>query len=181
MTGRNALSRLPLRLESGARTNSTAALAEKLAPEPPPNADAGPADDEFDGRVNFTDTKKLFSSVPSSKLLRSVITLRLAATPPVADFGIWVMKSKLMEGPLCRKAILGVTERTFYRQFCAGKDLAAANATARELWETGLTAMLDYGLEHAKDNESCDVSMEEFLRTIESAKSVDSPVSFHLI
>ncbi|KAG6398439.1 hypothetical protein SASPL_139899 [Salvia splendens] len=181
MTGRNTLSRLPLRLESGARTNATAALAEKLAADPPPNADAGPADDEFDGRVNFTDTKKLFSSVPSAKLLRSMITLRLAATPPVADFGIWIMKSKLMEGPLCRKAILGVTERTFYRQFCAGKDLAAANATARELWQTGLTAMLDYGLEHAKDNESCDVSMEEFLRTIESAKSVDSPISFVVV
>ncbi|KAH6832184.1 Methylenetetrahydrofolate reductase family protein [Perilla frutescens var. hirtella] len=170
------------RLKYGARTTTTttAVLPGSIAADNQPNVStattaAGPD-------VNFTDTKELFSSVPTSNLLRSLITLRLAAAGPVADLGMWIMKSRLMDDPLCRRTVLGVTERTFYRHFCAGEDLAAANATARELWDSGLTAMLDYGLEHAVDNESCDGNFKEFIRTIDSTKSVDeSPVSFVVV
>lgn len=178
MTGRTIRPRLLRRLKSGARTSTTAVLPGMVAADTQPHAaPASPAADL--AGVNFADTKELFSSVSTPKLIRSMITLRLAAAAPVADLGMWIMKSRLMDDPLCRKAVLGITERTFYRQFCAGENLAAANATARELWESGRTAMLDYGLEHADDNESCDVNMEEFLRTIDSTKSVDeSPVSY---
>ncbi|XP_057769884.1 proline dehydrogenase 2, mitochondrial-like [Salvia miltiorrhiza] len=181
MTGRTIRPRLLRRLKSGARTSTTAVLPGNVAADALPHAAAVAAAADDHG-LNLADTKELFSSVPTVKLLRSLVTLRLAAAAPVADLGLWIMKSRLMDDPLCRKVVLGITERTFYRQFCAGEDLAAANATARELWESGRTAMLDYGLEHADDNESCDVNMEEFIRTIDSTKSVDeSPISFVVV
>lgn len=101
----------------------------------------------------------------------------------MADIGSWVMKSKLMEEPFCKKMVVGFTKHTFYDHFCAGINLAMANRTAVKLGDSGLTAMLDYGLEYANDNESCDCNMEEFIRTIDSTKLVDnSPVSrsFHV-
>ncbi|XP_047937708.1 proline dehydrogenase 2, mitochondrial-like [Salvia hispanica] len=181
MTGSPFHPQLLCRLKSGARTSTTAVLPGNLLTDTLPQA-ATATSAANNHAVNFTHTKELFSSVSSAKMLRSLIMLRLASSAPVADLGMWVMKSRLMDIPLCRKAVLGITERTFYRQFCAGEDLASASATARELSDTGRTAMLDYGLEHANDNESCDLNMEEFLRTIQSTKSgVESPISFVVV
>lgn len=92
----------------------------------------------------------------------------------MADFGLWIMTSGLMNNPIFRKLVLTVTEHSFYSHFCAGKDLEKAGRTVKKLWDSGLSAMLDYGLEHATDNESCDRNLKEFLRTIDSTKSVDS-------
>lgn len=181
MTSRGVQRKVINRLKAGDRTSATAVLSGKVAVDSQPNT-AATAGAGASPRVNFTDTKELFSSVPTSKLIRSLITLRLAAAAPVADFGSWILKSRLMDDKLCKKTILAITERTFYRHFCAGEDLEAANETAKKLWETGLTAMLDYGLEHADDNKACDSSMNEFIRTINSTKSDEaSPVSFVVV
>ncbi|KAL1557004.1 proline dehydrogenase 2, mitochondrial-like [Salvia divinorum] len=181
MTGSTIRPQLLCRLKSGARTSTTAVLPGNFIADTLPHtatATATATAASNNHGVNFSDTKELFSSVSSANMLRSLIMLRLASSAPVADLGMWIMKSRLMDIPLCRKAVFGITERTFYRQFCAGEDLTAASATARELWDSGRTAMLDYGLEHANDNESCDVNMEEFLRTIQSTKSGnESPVT----
>lgn len=92
------------------------------------------------------------------------------------------MNSDLMEAPLFRKTVLGVTKHTFYNHFCGGEDLKEAGTTVRELWEAGLSAMLDYGLEHAGDNESCDRNLEEFVRTIGwTTQSKAFPVSFVVV
>lgn len=72
-------------------------------------------------------------------------------------------------------------ERTFYDHFCGGRNLGEADTTAKRLWEnSGLRAMLDYGMEHAIDNASCDENMNEFIQTIEStqANRSTSPVSY---
>lgn len=124
--------------------------------------------------VDFDDVKELFSSVPTSKLVKSSVALHMLAIEPMVDVGIRVMNSRLMKIPVVREMILGFVERTFYGQFCAGRDLEEVGRTVADLSETGLKAMLDYGLEHADDNESCDRSMNEILQTVESAKSLPS-------
>ncbi|KAI3452145.1 hypothetical protein Pfo_008810 [Paulownia fortunei] len=106
----------------------------------------------------------------------------MAAFGPMVDFGMWTMNSRLMANPLFRKMVLGVTEHTFYDHFCAGKDLEMARRTVEKLWDVGLSAMLDYGLEHANANESCDSNLEEFIRTINSTKLLDTcQVSFVVV
>ncbi|CAN4082776.1 unnamed protein product [Withania somnifera] len=129
--------------------------------------------------INFDDVKELFYGVPTTKLIRSSLTLQMAAIEPMVDLGMWVMNSKLMEMPIFREVMLGFVKNTFYEHFCAGKDLTEVRRTVTKLSDSGLKAMLDYGVEHATENESCEQSMTAFIQTIESTKSLpESSASF---
>lgn len=118
------------------------------------------------------DVKGLFSSVPTAKLIRSFLTLKMVATEPVVDLGTWVMTSRLMKTALFRGMVAGVTKATFFDHFVAGRNHEEAGEIVKMLWNDGLGAMLDYGLEHAYDNVSCDSNMEAFIQTIESTNSL---------
>lgn len=118
------------------------------------------------------DVKGLFSSVPTGKLLRSFLTLKMVAMEPVVDLGTWVMRSRLMKNALFRGMVVGVTKATFFDHFVAGRNHEEAGEIVKMLWNDGLSGMLDYGLEHAFDNVSCDLNMEAFIQTIESTKSL---------
>ncbi|KAL2499800.1 Proline dehydrogenase 2 [Abeliophyllum distichum] len=132
--------------------------------------------------INFDDFKVLFSSVPTSKLIKSSINLHMAAIEPIVDTGMWVMNSRLMETPVLREIILGVVKNTVYEHFCAGKDLKEVARTVTKLCDQGIKAILDYGLEHVNDNESCDRNFNEFIQTIESTKFLPpSSVSFVVV
>ncbi|KAK4751844.1 hypothetical protein SAY87_020642 [Trapa incisa] len=123
--------------------------------------------------IDLTDPERLFSSVPISKLIRSTANLHAVAMEPVVDLGIRVMQSKLiMDTGLVREAVLGVVRRTFYDHFCGGEDTVEAAATVRQLNEAGLRGMLDYAVEDAEDNSSCDSNLEAFLHTVESARTL---------
>ncbi|KAK4477525.1 hypothetical protein RD792_016754 [Penstemon davidsonii] len=147
-----------------------------------PNISSGKPNTATDPVLNLHDSEKLFSSVSTPKLIKSSITLQLASAEPMVDFGMWVMNSKFMEIPIIRKMILDVIEYTFYEHFCAGKNLKEADKTVKRLWDGGLRAMLDYGLEHANDNDSCERNLDEFIQTIESTQTQPiSPVSFVVV
>ncbi|KAK6128768.1 hypothetical protein DH2020_037474 [Rehmannia glutinosa] len=63
-----------------------------------------------------------------------------------------------------------------------GKTLGEADKTVKKLWDSGLRAMLDYGLENALDNAACDRNLDEFILTIDSTKLfATSPVSFIVV
>eukprot|EP00249_Psilotum_nudum_P017958 c26571_g1_i3 orf=245-1777(-) len=47
-----------------------------------------------------------------------------------------------------------------------GEDVGEASETLRRTWELGLRCILDYSLEDAMDNISCDLNLEGFLKTI---------------
>ncbi|KAL8044296.1 hypothetical protein ABFX02_08G037300 [Erythranthe guttata] len=152
-------------------------LQETMAPRKPssfaknrPPASIPTATTSAADGIDLTDTKRLFESISTGKLLKSTAAIHASSFGPMVDLGTAVMNSRLMENPLARKIILDATEHTFYSHFCAGKDLDAAAATLSRLWDAGLSAMMDYGLEHADDNHSCDLNLHEFLRTIEWTK-----------
>ncbi|KAM3286342.1 proline dehydrogenase 2, mitochondrial [Capsicum chacoense] len=132
--------------------------------------------------INFDDVRELFMGVSSSKLIKSTLTLQMASIEPMVDLGVWVMNSKLMHMPIFREVILGFVKSTFYEHFCAGKDLTEVRKTVSKLSSVALKGMLDYGVEHATENESCDQSMKVFLQTIESTNSLpSSSVSFVVV
>ncbi|XP_073526408.1 uncharacterized protein [Phyllobates terribilis] len=117
----------------------------------------------------------LFATVPTTKLLKSTATLKMVSIDPIVDLGMWVMKSKLVETPIAREIILGVTKRTFYEQFVAGEDVTEMSRTVRSIWSSGLKSMLNYGLEHAHDNASCDDNFKAIMETVESNKTLPPP------
>lgn len=106
----------------------------------------------------------------------------MAAVEPIVDFGTWVMRSKLMEIPVCRKVIMETVKHTFYEHFCAGQDVVEVGKTVKMLKDEGLKGMLDYGLEHALDNQSCDRNFQEFYETIDLTQSLPpGSVSFVVV
>ncbi|GFP91424.1 proline dehydrogenase 2 mitochondrial [Phtheirospermum japonicum] len=174
----------PKHIRNLRRLNSAAIPLLSLTGRPDPVRRPGRASTAAaaDAAINLDDTESLFRPVSTGKLIRSSITLHMAGFGPMVDIGAKVMGSRLMEKDLVRRAVLGFTEHTFYNHFCGGADLSAARRTAERLWGTGLTAMLDYGLEHANDNESCDGNMEEIVETINSSKMFEnSEVSFVVV
>ncbi|GAB4827445.1 hypothetical protein Ancab_034329 [Ancistrocladus abbreviatus] len=71
--------------------------------------------------LDFNDVQRLFSSVPTLKLLRSAVNLHMAAFDPMVDVGIWVMRSKLMETPVVKDAILTGINHTFTSSLLQGR------------------------------------------------------------
>ncbi|XP_059624590.1 proline dehydrogenase 2, mitochondrial-like [Cornus florida] len=135
-----------------------------------------------DSILNLDSAKELFSTVSSVKLVRSSITLDVVAMEQVVDLGMWVMNSRLMEVPVLRETILGTVKHTFFEHFCAGECPEEACRTVLKLRDAGLRGMLDYGLEHATDNETCDRNLDGFIQTIKSTKSLPhSSVSFVIV
>nr|AKP06212.1 proline dehydrogenase [Eurya emarginata] len=159
-------------LNSTASSSVTAVSPLNLEEKPDPVIAKPSTAASANSILKLDDVKELFSSVSTTKLLRSAINLHVAAVEPVVDLGMWVMKSGLMDTVVLREVMLTAIKHTFYEHFCAGHDPAEAGRTAMKLWDSGLRGMLVYALEHAVDNESCDQNLEGFLKTVESTKSI---------
>ncbi|XP_052205600.1 proline dehydrogenase 2, mitochondrial-like [Diospyros lotus] len=159
------LTRRPL----NSATPSALSPALTLEEKPDPSATSASAT----SILKFDDTKEVFSSVSTGKLVKSAANLHLAAIETMVDLGMWVMTSRLMDTAVAREVVLGVVRRTFYDHFCAGEGPAEACRTAAKLWDADcLRGTLAYALEHATDNESCDRNLEGFVGTVESTKSL---------
>ncbi|XP_057768514.1 proline dehydrogenase 2, mitochondrial-like [Salvia miltiorrhiza] len=153
------------------KSSAAASLASSGQPVNVPKPEESPY-------INLDDSKKLFSSVPTAKLMVSTFTLHVVMNELMIDIGSKVMNSRLMKSPVLRELLLRSIEHTLYHHFCGGKTLREADQAARKLWESGLQAMLDYGMEHAHDNASCNQNVQEIIETIASTISLpSSPVS----
>lgn len=163
---RNLITR-PLTSSTSPSSASSSAAVDHIA-KPEPTFQKPPAS----APLRLDDAEKLFSCVPTSKVLRASAILHAAAIEPMVDFGTWVMRSNLMHVGVTRGAVLGALRHTFYEHFCAGEDAAAAGESVRCLHLCGLRSMLDYAVEYAGDNDSSDRNLEAFLHTVESATSL---------
>ncbi|VFQ80792.1 unnamed protein product [Cuscuta campestris] len=170
---KNLLSRYTLRRLNSAPSSISAAAS------PPSDISRKPDPVQI---LDLDDVREIFSSVPTLKLVKSSATLHMAAVEPLVDVGNWVMNSRAMEVPVVRESILGVVRHLFYDHFCGGRDLVEVGRTVSRLSDSGLKAMLDYGLEHATDNKSCDLSLKVILDTADSVNShPSSSVSFIVV
>ncbi|XP_028778047.1 proline dehydrogenase 2, mitochondrial [Neltuma alba] len=162
---------------AGAAVEPPVFLERTSSPQKPP---AGPLTGE--SLLNFDDVQRLFSFVPTSKLLRSSAVLHATASESMVDFGMWVMKSKLLEVEPLRNIIFAAVRRTFFDHFCAGEDAATAARSIKGLTDAGLRGMLVYGVEDAHDNDACDRNLNGFLHTVDVSRSLPpSSVSFVIV
>ncbi|XP_020593864.1 proline dehydrogenase 1, mitochondrial-like isoform X2 [Phalaenopsis equestris] len=130
--------------------------------------------------LNLDDTEKLYASVPTGDLLSSLGLLYTMAVGPAVDLGMAVMRSPaVMEKRLLRAAVVGVVRRTVYRQFCAGEDAGEVGRRLGRLWESGLRAIVNYGMEDAEDDTASDRNLAGFVKTVEmTAEMPPDSVSF---
>ncbi|KAI3861366.1 hypothetical protein MKX03_016181 [Papaver bracteatum] len=128
------------------------------------------ADTSDEKTLDFDDGKRLFKSVTTGKLIRSILNQQMASYDPIVNIGIWVMRSRLFHISFIRYIILFVVKHTFYDHFCVGENLDEARTTLQKLCNGGLKGIMDYGLEDATDNKSCDRNFNEFLKIVDTTK-----------
>ncbi|KAE9619932.1 hypothetical protein Lal_00040189 [Lupinus albus] len=132
--------------------------------------------------LKFDDAEKLFAPVSTSKLLRSTAVIHATAMGPMVDFGMWIMKSKLVQKGVLKDLVMASIKKTFYENFCAGEDAADAGRSIRWLNDVGLRGMLVYGVEDAHDNEGCDRNLKGFIHTVDVSTSLPyNSVSFVIV
>ncbi|XP_020592378.1 proline dehydrogenase 2, mitochondrial-like [Phalaenopsis equestris] len=148
-------------------------LAEPVAASPISAKKSAP-------KLDLEDTERLFATVKTGELVRSLAVLYPMAMGTVVDVGMAVMRSKVVEENwAARMAVMGAVRRTVYRQFCAGENGEEAARTLRALWKGGMRGILDYGLEDAPDGAACDRNLAGFLSTVDMTASLPpSSVSF---
>ncbi|XP_042420283.1 proline dehydrogenase 1, mitochondrial-like [Zingiber officinale] len=124
--------------------------------------------------IDLSDTRRLFASVPTSALLRSLATLSAMASGPLVDLAAAALRSSVpKERRLLRAAVLTAARATVHRHFCAGEQVEDAARTVRAMWtDAGLRSILDYGMEDADDAAACDRNLAGFLRAVDMASSL---------
>ncbi|KAF5735648.1 proline dehydrogenase [Tripterygium wilfordii] len=122
--------------------------------------------------LNLDDHEKVFSSVSTVNLLRSSAILKMAATEPVVDLGLWVMRSRLMEIKGVRDVLLSTIKHSFFKHFCAGEDAQEAKECLLKVNQTGLRGMFVYGVEHTCDVDACDRNLNGFTGAVDIASSL---------
>ncbi|KAH7278970.1 hypothetical protein KP509_38G067100 [Ceratopteris richardii] len=120
--------------------------------------------------LNTEDGQFIYSGMSTSELLFTLFNLKLVAHEPLVVLSTRLLKSPLMNFAWYRRPLLSVVKRTAYSHFCAGEDVAEASQTIQRMWELGLKSILDYSLEDATDNASCDSNLKGFLQTVDRAK-----------
>ncbi|CAK8533311.1 unnamed protein product [Lathyrus sativus] len=162
---------------------ATAAVAATLLekqPQPATTTPQPPSQSFFS--LDLNNAEKLFSTVPTSTLIRSSAVLHATAVGPMVDVGIWALQSRLLQKGIMKDAVMAVTKKTFFEHFCAGEDAAAAGRSIRSVNDAGLRGMLVYGVEDAHDNDGCDRNLNAFLHTVDVSKSLPpSSVSFVIV
>ncbi|XP_074556207.1 proline dehydrogenase 2, mitochondrial-like [Curcuma longa] len=124
--------------------------------------------------IDLSDTRRLFASIPTSALIRSLAILSAMATGPLVDLAGAALRSSVpKERRLLRATVLTAARATVHRHFCAGEQGEDAARMVRAMWtDAGLRSILDYGMEDADDAAACDRNLAGFLRAVDMASSL---------
>ncbi|CAI5525741.1 unnamed protein product, partial [Closterium sp. Naga37s-1] len=144
-------------------------------------AAGGPAGDAAAAAesLNVENVQKLFQQLSTSEVANAILNLEMAAREMVVDASSALLTSPVMRIPLVAGPVLWGVRKTAHKHFCAGETLEEAVATLDRMQQLGLKGILDFSVEDALDDETCDRNMEGFLRTIRMASQLSPPmVSF---
>ncbi|CAI5962375.1 unnamed protein product [Closterium sp. NIES-64] len=129
--------------------------------------------------LNVENVQKLFQQLSTSEVANAILNLEMAAREMVVDASSALLTSPVMRIPLVAGPVLWGVRKTAHKHFCAGETLEEAVATLDRMQQLGLKGILDFSVEDALDDETCDRNMEGFLRTIRMASQLSPPmVSF---
>ncbi|PNS96309.1 hypothetical protein POPTR_017G109300v4 [Populus trichocarpa] len=165
-----------LNTSSSSSSKAAAASPLNLAEKPEPPIQEPPTIIQEHAKpsiLDFNDHQKLFSNLPTTKLLHASSILHLVSIGPLVDFGMWVMNSRIMETDnIVRDVVLKTVRHTFFKHFCAGEDVVEARRCFERVNEAGLRVMLDFAVEYTSNNDACDQNLKGFLDSVQLAMSL---------
>ncbi|KAG7667511.1 hypothetical protein Ndes2526B_g07535 [Nannochloris sp. 'desiccata'] len=185
---------LPLPTQCAAFSTSTATAVDPAHVEDPPIT---PVEKPvpLPSSLDFNSPWEAYRAKTNSEIVRSILVFRACQFPWLVNNADTILsKSKSIFGSTLVNWVL---KHTFYKQFVAGPDAAGIQPTLRRLRQAGVGAVLDYAAEDDveaeegpasrqppidtvisrtykyEDEEACDRRMENFLLSIDAARSPD--------
>ena len=115
--------------------------------------------------ISFDNTEIAFKHQSSSDLLKAKRLFQLFSNSVLVDKGPLLANFGLSIG----LPIKGLLKRTVFHQFCGGEDIESSYASAKELYESGIGAILDYSVEGEGSEKSFQRSFKELSEVIKYA------------
>src|SRR3989337_570639 len=115
--------------------------------------------------ISFEDTAVAFKHKSNAALRRANFIFGLINHPWVSALAIKSVKLALM----LRLPVEGIIKNTVFSHFCGGESIEQTQGTINQLAKYGVNTILDYSVEGEKTESGFDNTMEEILRTIETA------------
>ncbi len=123
----------------------------------------------------FDDTQTAFESKSDKDLKKAYTLFKLIASPALTKLGTLMFKIPFATNiPLVKP----VVRNTIYKQFVGGETTADCLKVAKELYQYGVSSIMDYSVEGQESEEEFDRVKEEILRLIVIAKENPKEIPF---
>ncbi|PCJ67889.1 MAG: proline dehydrogenase [Bacteroidetes bacterium] len=122
--------------------------------------------------LSFDNTERAFAHKSNLDLAKAYRLFQTFSYPFLVSQGPKLANFALILG----LPIKGIIKKTIFHQFCGGESIAESASSAKELYENGIGAILDYSVEGEGSPEDFKDTYEELVRVInESANKPEYP------
>ena len=115
--------------------------------------------------ISFEDTSVAFKYKSNVALRKANFIFSLINHPWISGVVIAMVKVALR----LRLPVEGIIRETVFGHFCGGESIDASKATIDQLGKYGVNTILDYSVEGEQSETGFDRTMDETIRTIETA------------
>ncbi len=123
----------------------------------------------------FDDTQTAFESKSDNDLRKAHFLFKMIANPFLTKLGTVIFKIPFAsEIPLVKPMI----RKTIYKQFVGGETTSECLNVAKELYQYGVSSIMDYSVEGQQQEAEFDSVRDEILRLIEIAKNNPKEIPF---
>lgn len=123
----------------------------------------------------FDDTQTAFESKSDADLKKAHTLFKLIANPTLTKLGTIMFKIPFAADlPLVKP----IVRRTIYSQFVGGETTAECLKVAKDLYQYGVSSIMDYSVEGQESEEEFDRVKDEILRLVKIAKENPKEIPF---
>jgi proline dehydrogenase len=125
-------------------------------------------------QINFDDTSVAFAHLSGQKLQKKYAIFWLMNQNWMVKIGTFLLKLAFK----LKLPIKYLVKNTLFEQFCGGESIKECQNTINNLAQFGVGTILDYSVEGEDSEEDFDSTVNELVRTIETAASQPEKIPF---
>jgi proline dehydrogenase len=125
-------------------------------------------------QINFDDTYVTFAHLSNQKLRKKYVIFWLMNQNWMVKIGTFLLKLAFK----LRLPIKYLVKNTLFEQFCGGESIEECQSAINNLAQFGVGTILDYSVEGEDNEEDFDATVNELVRTIETASSQPEKIPF---